>query len=157
MTAFHSYAFLIFSLCLGASMAFCPQPSPRYGVERTQHELKLNMIGRLFGRSRNRKRVRTLEKETEPPATKKEEKPRKPPLFRVMLQGTEWQPEIVAKLLPRAIPQLDRMAAYELAVSARYNGKVALIITRQKHAETHCLALQRLGLPATMEPHDVER
>ena len=51
----------------------------------------------------------------------------------------------------------DRMVAYELAVSARYNGKVALIITRQKQAEAHCLGLQRLGLPVTMEPHDVER
>ena len=156
MTASHCYTFLIFSLFLGMSMAFCPQPSQSIArIERTDHAL--NMIGRLFGRSRNRKQVRTLERETEPPATKKEETPRKPPLFRVMLQGTEWQPEIVAKLLPRAIPQLDRMAAYELAVSARYNGKVALIITRQKQAETHCLALQRLGLPATMEPHDVER
>ena len=74
-----------------------------------------------------------------------------------MLHGTEWQPEIVARLLPRVIPQLDRMAAYELAVSARYNGKVALIITRRKQAEAHCLGLQRLGLPVTMEPHDVER
>jgi ATP-dependent Clp protease adapter protein ClpS len=123
----------------------------------THSDTQLNMIGRLFRRSSsNKKRVKTLERETEPPATKQEKKDRKP-YYRVMLHSTEWQPEIVARLLPRAIPALDRVAAFELCLSARYNGKVALIITRKKQAEEYCMALQRLGLPSTIELHDIER
>ena len=93
----------------------------------------------------------------EPPAKQKEKKAEPEELWRVMLYNTEYQPDITARLLVKVIPALNRVAAYELVCRARELGKVALIITRKKQAEAYCLGLQRRGLPATIEPHDMER
>ena len=111
------------------------------------------MLGGLFRRSRNRK-VRTLEREKVKEDKKAEEKD---PLFRVMLYNTEYQPEITARLVARTIPVLNRAVAFELATRARAAGKVPLIVTPKKQAEVYCVGLRRRGLPATIEPHDVER
>lgn len=130
-------------------------PLPMLAGGRSHSSIQLNMVGRLFRRNTKKKSVQTLEREQ----TKKEEKKQKAPeqLWRVMLYNTEWQPDITARLLVRVIPALNRAAAYELVCRARGMGKVALVIARKKQAEGYCLGLQRLGLPATIEPHDVER
>lgn len=119
---------------------------------------QLQMIGRMFRRDRNRRGVKTLEPEEETKRAQKTKKKQTPePLWRVMLYGTEWQPDIVARILASTIPALDRRAAFELCTHARFAGKVALVVTTKKQAEMYSLALQRKGLPVTIEPYDVER
>ena len=117
---------------------------------------ELNMIGRFFRRDRsNTKRgVKTLEREKR--ETKKQEKSRDP-IFRVMLYATEAQPEIVARIVAKVIPSINRMAAYELCVYAKSTPaqKVLLVLASQKQAEQYCLRLRKRGLPVTIEPHEV--
>lgn len=100
--------------------------------------------------------METLEREDVDEKTLDKKKP-PPQQWRVMLYSTEWQPDITARTLVKVIPALDRLAAYELVLKSREMGKVALIICRKKQAEGYCLGLQRRGLPATIELHDVER
>lgn len=119
---------------------------------------ELYMVGRLFRRAK-RKGVQTLERE-EQSTTKKEKQqqpPDKDPVFRILLHNTEWQPEIVARIIAKIIPTLDRRVAYELCTAARLAGKVPLVIVPKKQAEAYYVRLRRKGLPVTMELHDVER
>ena len=131
-------------------------PNVATNTERS-HDIastQLEMVGRLFRRAREKRRgVQTLDREKK--KSKKKEEPE--PMWRVMLHNTEYQPEIVARIVAKTTPALDRRAAYELCTYARFAGKVTLVITPKKQAELYCLGLQRKGLPSTIEPHDVER
>ena len=157
--------FLLLSLLQVSTAAFSSLPVrherciPTKSLEATVeiHESQLHMIGRIFRRDKKNKgnRVQTLEREDTKRSIKK--KKENDPLWRVMLYNTEYQPDIVARILASVIPSLDRKAAFELCIFGRSAGKVTLVITRKKQAELYCLGLQRQGLPATIEPHDVER
>ena len=111
------------------------------------------MIGRLFGRQRDKQRkVKTLEE----PDVKKDvdektdDKP--PPSYRLMLYGSEGDPSIVAKRVAKVIPSIDRQFAFEICLQARYVGKVQLmVLENKKQAEMYCLGLQRQGLRSTIE------
>ena len=169
-------------LCIAPCLAFAPlvlapggQPSRRHETANILIPLEpiatvstttpttstqLAMIGRLFRRDR-RKRVQTIIEQEEEESTKLDQPPTQQkapdPVWRVILYNTEWQPEIVARILARTIPTLDRRIAFELCTQARMAGQVTLVITRKREAEGFCVRLQRQGLPVTMEPHGVER
>ena len=171
-------------LCTASCLAFAPlvlvpggQPSRRHETANilipleptatvspppppTTTSTQLAMIGRLFRRDR-RKRVQTIIEQEEEESTKLDQPPTQQkapdPVWRVILYNTEWQPEIVARILARTIPTLDRRIAFELCTQARMAGQVTLVITRKREAEGFCVRLQRQGLPVTMEPHGVER
>ena len=120
------------------------------------------MIGRLFRRGRRQgSRVQTLEEQDEQTATKdkKQQVPRREPQYRLILYSTEWQPNIVARILAKTIPQIDRRFGFDLCTRARSAGNagVTVVITTQKQAEIYLLLLRREGLPVTIEPYDVER
>lgn len=131
-------------------------PPPSIGIGTANYYgTQLNVIGRLLRRGGRKKQVRTLEKEDTKQTTKR--KKEKDPMWRVMLYSTEYQPDIVAKILASVIPVLDKRVGFELCTMARSMGKVPLVVTRKKEAEVYCVLLQKYGLPVTIEPHDVER
>jgi len=101
---------------------------------------------------RGKKKVQTLERESDIiTTTKKKKEPE--PLWRVMFHNSEYMPDRVALVLASIFPTLDRRAAFELCTRARSMGKVAVVITSKKQAEFYCMALNRQGLTATIEPH----
>ena len=126
---------------------------------RSSSSTQLYMIGRLFRRRRQGNRVQTLEEQEQQTTTEKKQVPRREPQYRLILYSTEWQPNIVARILAKTIPQIDRRFGFDLCTRARSAGNagVTVVITTQKQAEIYLLLLRREGLPVTIEPYDVER
>jgi len=159
-----------FLLGLDASVAYSalPSPPPRVAAtltvfpsvstvripsttgKRSHGELQMSGWQRIF--RRGKKKVQTLERESDIiTTTKKKKEPE--PLWRVMFHNSEYMPDRVALVLASIFPTLDRRAAFELCTRARSMGKVAVVITSKKQAEFYCMALNRQGLTATIEPH----
>jgi ATP-dependent Clp protease adapter protein ClpS len=111
-------------------------------------ELVMKSVWQRVFRRGKQKKVQTLER---PPETEKKKDPVR--LYRVMYHNSEYMPDRVARVLAKVFPTLDRRAAFELCTNARSVGKVAVVITGKKQAETYCMALLRQGLTATVEPH----
>lgn len=158
-----------FFLCLNETVAYSALllPLPRHAptpttTTITQAVVDINTALRdgefvmkgVWQRLRGKNRVQTLERESTQTKTKKKKDPER--LWRVMFHNSDYHLESVARVLAQVIPAHDRRSAYALCQRARTEGKVVVIITRKQDAEICCLAINRQGLTATVEPHIVD-